>query len=1377
MKTSKSCTLKLLPFSLSLFLFLAVKTVAQPTITSFTPASGGRFTSITISGTNFINVSSVKFGGVNALTYAVLSPSTILARVDTGATGNITVQTSSGTASLAGFTFIPPPAITSFSPATGSIGTHVFIYGSKFTNATGVFFESVNAQSFTVLSDTVIDAIVGEGATGRIFVQTTGGTAIAPGFIHTGPSLSSYLPTAGPPGTTVTIKGKNFTGVNAVTFQGIAASSFNVLSDSVIEAVTAPGSYGIVKATSALGAGTLPGFNLPFIRSFSPVSGTYNSNDTIKGFNFTGATAVTFGNVPALSFSVLSDTVIAAKIGIGATGNVRVFNTYGNATSSSFFSFISQPPVITNYTPTSGSAGTLISINGNHLAGIQSVSIGGTQAASFSVLTDTTMTIIVGAGSSGNIQIFNPAGFATASPAFTFTGPQITSFLPATASPGDTIVISGNNFNNVSEVNFGGTPATFFNVISPSQIKAVVGNGSTGNVNVVALLGTATKLNFFMKPQLLFFTPVSTGKDSIVTIRGKFLTNPTAVKFGNINAASFAGVSDTVITAVVPANAESGNISVTVLGGGTAAIAGFTFVPAPQITSLNPLAGGMDTVISIFGNNLSGATEVKIGGVNAATFTIISPTLIKATADSGVSGIVTVRTPGGVSSFNGYQFYARPKIISFTPNSAGPMDLVEIRGTNLNGQKFNTPPSSTYPGYLSVKFGEKQKLRFHSISDTLIVVSPDSGATGQIYVQTTGGIDSVSGFTFIKVPVIQSFTPASGPVGTVVTITGTDFSPIPDSNIVYIGKVRSPVTSATSNSLTLSVPPGGIFDPISVTVKTKTAYSKSPFIVTFPGASAFSANSYSDRININIGSPIGFNVFLGDINGDGKLDMITDDRGAGRVAIFKNNSTSGIISFEPKVEIQGLSSPRVQAVQDIDGDGKPDILLIDNPSVSNNVGPVKIMKNISSVSTIAFTGPYYLSGCNNFGCLGAINSSLADLNKDGKPDLILLAGSSINNNPHLVVSYNLNSFSSLPFSLELQHFINGLGFGFNHLRAVATADFNNDGRLDILAGVEADHDSQRNIYIMQNLPGNGVVNSYDVSVFSNRLLQSGGKQSNVPPYAGDINFDGLPDVLATRNLISPAGSYYINNGNFSFTESAFYPSLASYQFIADMDGDGKPDLGRTKGDSFEVVRNKTIAGSNNITLTSKTSFYAGGRATGFAIGDLDGDGKPEIVIARYDDSTISILRNKTGESLVICPGGSTSLTSNITGSNYQWQLDTGSGFSNIADNITYTGAITNILQLNNMNDSTYGYRYRCQAGNAYSYIYTLKFENNWTGAVSSTWENPANWSCGSTPSNNTDVIINTGNAVISSNVTIRSLTVAAGASVTVTPGFTLTITH
>jgi hypothetical protein len=150
----------------------------------------------------------------------------------------------------------------------------------------------------------------------------------------------------------------------------------------------------------------------------------------------------------------------------------------------------------------------------------------------------------------------------------------------------------------------------------------------------------------------------------------------------------------------------------------------------------------------------------------------------------------------------------------------------------------------------------------------------------------------------------------------------------------------------------------------------------------------------------------------------------------------------------------------------------------------------------------------------------------------------------------------------------------------------------------------------------------------------------------------------------------------------------------------------------------------------------------------------------------------------------VCPSSNLFITSGVTGSAYQWQVNTGNGYTSITDDTIYTDTHANVLQLKNPPTSWYGYKYHCVVtvadGTENSAEFILKFAEQWIGNTSTAWENPQNWSCGLLPDTNTDVIINSGTPyfpIVNSNSSIRSLTVSPTASVTVNPNYNLTITH
>src|SRR5205085_190188 len=122
-----------------------------------------------------------------------------------------------------------------------------------------------------------------------------------------------------------------------------------------------------------------------------------------------------------------------------------------------------------------------------------------------------------------------------------------------------------------------------------------------------------------------------------VTISGSHFTGANSVKFGATNAASFSVDTDGQITATSPAHAAATvDISVTTVGGtsATSASAVFTFVDAPVVTSVNPTAGPSagGTSVTISGSNFTGASSVKFGATNAASFSVDNDGQITATS-------------------------------------------------------------------------------------------------------------------------------------------------------------------------------------------------------------------------------------------------------------------------------------------------------------------------------------------------------------------------------------------------------------------------------------------------------------------------------------------------------------------------------------------------------------------------------------------------------------------------------------------------------------------------------------------------------------------------------------------------------------------------
>ena len=149
----------------------------------------------------------------------------------------------------------------------------------------------------------------------------------------------------------------------------------------------------------------------------------------------------------------------------------------------------------------------------------------------------------------------------------------------------------------------------------------------------------------------------------------------------------------------------------------------------------------------------------------------------------------------------------------------------------------------------------------------------------------------------------------------------------------------------------------------------------------------------------------------------------------------------------------------------------------------------------------------------------------------------------------------------------------------------------------------------------------------------------------------------------------------------------------------------------------------------------------------------------------------------------LCPPvANASLTSSfLSATSFQWQMNDGTGYINISDDANFSGTSTAFLELTNILSSWNGYLFRCAVIYSgfpyYSQVETIKFETLWTGSSNNNWEDAANWNCSAIPDSGTDVVITSGNVIVNSNTTIRSLSLASGVNLTVSPGVTLTVLH
>ncbi|MCW3109301.1 MAG: hypothetical protein JWQ09_3807 [Segetibacter sp.] len=149
-----------------------------------------------------------------------------------------------------------------------------------------------------------------------------------------------------------------------------------------------------------------------------------------------------------------------------------------------------------------------------------------------------------------------------------------------------------------------------------------------------------------------------------------------------------------------------------------------------------------------------------------------------------------------------------------------------------------------------------------------------------------------------------------------------------------------------------------------------------------------------------------------------------------------------------------------------------------------------------------------------------------------------------------------------------------------------------------------------------------------------------------------------------------------------------------------------------------------------------------------------------------------------------CSGGNALfvLPQSGTGSSYQWQVDSTTGYTNLNNNAIYSGVTNDTLKLTAVPSRYVQYKYRCIVTDGSvkdtSGVYTLSMMNAWTGNVNNVWENSSNWSCGVVPDEFTDVRVEglkSNYPIISSNAACRSISMSTGTSLNITIGNSLNV--
>jgi len=553
---------------------------------------------------------------------------------------------------------------------------------------------------------------------------------------------------------------------------------------------------------------------------------------------------------------------------------------------------------------------------------------------------------------------------------------------------------------------------------------------------------------------------------------------------------------------------------------------------------------------------------------------------------SNVSVFLNTTTPGSTSitfaSAVNFATGARPASLVFADlNHDGRTDLAV---TSLQSNQLSVLFNTTAAGASTPTFAAQQTLT--TLSSPVSIAAGDINGDGRqdlVAVSSTNNMASV-------------FLNSTGINSTTAAFARTDFQTGASPVSVTLGDLNNDgrVDIATANSSANSV---------TVLLSTTLAGATTP--------------SFAAAQNLSTGADPR-SISLGDINGDGKLDLIVADRSAGDVSIHINRTASGATSatFDARQDVDAGTMTRAAAVGDLNGDGRADVLAVNEGS--NNLA---VFRNATLWNTSA---PEF--GISTRTAAAVANGiSQADFNGDGKQDVVTSTGSN-----SLLVFLN----STLPGASQPS-----LGAGTSIALAatpvsVSVGDINLDGRPDLIVPNSAGNFA----VLLNNTTAGASTPSFGAS-------QTFGTSSE-PFYAaiGDINGDGKPDVVLSNRGTNNV-SVFLNTtvpGSATVTFAAAVTSSMTNRphevVLVDLNGDGRLDLAAVNqgtgyaagsGTTISVRLNTTTAGSMTPTFAAKQDFTVGSAPRSITVLDVNGDGKPDLATANRQGNNVSILLNTT----------------------------------------------------------------------------------------------------------------------------------------------------
>ena len=739
---------------------------------------------LTITGTSFTGDSEVWFGSV-IVTPTSFTPTSIIVKIPDGVgTTQLKVTNSVGDSNIVNFTYLPN--ITG--NYSGVYNENLTITGTNFTADSDVWFGSIKVTPTTATQTSIIIAIPLGTDTVSLVVTTPTGISNIRNFTYK-PFIGNS-DTFGYSGKPLYITGTSFTEASHVWFGSLSVTPTSVTPTSIrveIPSVMIPDdSYSIpLKVTTPAGDSNIIDFSyLPKITG--NYSGFVNTDLTITGTNFTGATMVKFGPNTVTPTDVTSTTlkVVIPDVIPGGTSSVPLQVTTPVGVSDSVgFSYL--PKITGTY---SGLSNTSLTINGLYFSYYTLVKFDSVTVSPYYVDNSLIKVFIPPGSGTIPLRLTIDRGESNVVNFIYITIPTISGYYNGIS--GETLTITGTNFTGTNTVWFGTESVIPSNVTQTSLRVNIPPGVDSVPLKLTTPAGDSTSVNFTYYP-IITGTYSGLSEDTLV-IDGTSFTGATYVWFGT-EAVIPSNVTSTSIRVIVPPGNDTVSLKLTTPAGISNTVnfkyKPFIIVPAYRGGIYSGLVG--DRLI-INGTNFTGVTTVWFGLIQVEpTYTDSNNITVEIPLGTETVSL-KLNTPAGES--NTVNFIYKP-IISPTYTGGIYSGLVE-KSLTITGKNFMGA---------SVHFGSIIVTPTVVTSTSLIVKIPPGNRIVSLKVTTPAG-DSES-VDFKYAPIISGT--YYGSSGSTISIKGENFYEYTwfrFFSIIGLFETQVASTYIDSNNVTVVVP-------------------------------------------------------------------------------------------------------------------------------------------------------------------------------------------------------------------------------------------------------------------------------------------------------------------------------------------------------------------------------------------------------------------------------------------------------------------------------------------------------------------------------------------------------------------------------------------